>query len=854
MSTVTSLPFTDEDLRGTIAQRFRKVAAAFPDSLALQTRERSCTYRELDEATDRVATAILHRRGFASEPIAVSAADHIDLAIAMFGTLKAGRFYVVLDGMQPRQRLQAIVDHAQPALLLRSTEAVGGFGIDEIAIEEALDTTADPQLLGGVTVPTPAPLHIVYTSGTTGRPKGVVQHQISQLHYAKLNIELDSFRPDDRSIMLSASGTALGAIDILVPLQIGAAGLAFSVAREGFTRLAAFLLEEHITVFNSQASFFRHLMSSVDESLVFPFRYVTLMSEVVYWTDFAAFLRHTPDDAKFCVGFGSTEAGMVSVNLADHRTPVDTGVFPIGYPTEDVILIDENGGEVPRGETGEIVKRTRTWSTTYWRDPEQAAARYARDANDPSLLVIRTGDVGRFREDGCLLHLGRIDDQVKIHGLRVEPAEIESALLRCEGVSEAAVVAVAASMGEKRLVAYVGAHDAVDPATLRRALAADLPAVMIPSEFIVLPELPMNSNNKVDRVGLRDRIEKAQPAVAGRAGDELAEMIRATFEEVLERPVGPDDHFFEDHGGSSLRAASAFARIERELGCTLPLPLLLEASTANALADAIRREIGERFRSPVVPINPNGRRPALFCVSGEGGNVIGFRELSQELGADQPFYGLQSLVMTGEAETMTSFEGAAKRYAGAMRTVQPWGPYVVGGYSVGGRIAFEIARHLINQGEEVAALLIFDTPGDTPKASLVKRAVNRAAQLRRDPAMRIPGYAREVQRRLRRWHLRHRPVDAGSTTEETAIRLAAAWREHKLQPVDTRIIVFRAEHGVHGTVADRDLGWGPLAKRGVEIRDVPGDHDTMLFAPHVRKLAAELRDAVDGVMAGSVAS
>ncbi|HEV7516312.1 MAG TPA: thioesterase domain-containing protein, partial [Thermoanaerobaculia bacterium] len=338
--------------------------------------------------------------------------------------------------------------------------------------------------------------------------------------------------------------------------------------------------------------------------------------------------------------------------------------------------------------------------------------------------IYRTGDLVRYRPDGNLEFLGRIDSQVKVRGLRIELGEIEAAL-REHAEVRAAVVAALGEGGDRKLVAYlVPRAAAVEGADrereLREHLGGRLPAYMVPSAFLFLAALPLTATGKLDRQALPSASTIVAPAAERAAAAPPRDAVEASlarlFAEVLGVPaVGVQDSFFA-LGGHSLLAVRLMAGIERELGRDLPLSRLFEAPTVERLAALLRAEemAGAAVLpwSPLVPLHPTGSLPPFFCVHPVGGSVFCYRELAVRLGEEQPFYALQARGLDPGEAPEERIEAMAASYVAAIRTVQPAGPYRLGGWSFGGLVALEMARHL-EQAGETAALVLIDptTPG-----------------------------------------------------------------------------------------------------------------------------------------------
>ena len=405
--------------------------------------------------------------------------------------------------------------------------------------------------------------------------------------------------------------------------------------------------------------------------------------------------------------------------------------------------------------------------------------------------------------------------------------------------------------GSQRLVAYlVLAEKPAPPIDELRSSLRKLPDFMVPSYYVFLDELPALPNGKVDRRALPapsgGRPELRTPFVRPRTP--LEEVLAGLWAHVLgvDR-VGIHDDFLE-LGGDSLLAASLFAQIEKTFAKKLPLAILIEASTVKRLARVLR---GERWSalSSLIAIQPNGSKPPFFCVHGAGGHVLGFTALARYLGREQPFFGLEAPGRDGEQPPLKRVEALAAHYVDEILAKQPEGPCFLGGVSMGGIVAFEMAQQLRTKGQEVAAVTLLDTqcPVPTHTAERVRRRGNRIVHLARrvrhhvhnlsqldrgEQARYIKGKARVVKGL----------IIPGSPVRETNIQAA---RTYVPKPYPGRITLFWSTEPRPAVSPDTRLRWADLATGGLEIHEVPGDHLSMMTEPHVQVLGRRLRVCLD---------
>jgi thioesterase domain-containing protein len=397
--------------------------------------------------------------------------------------------------------------------------------------------------------------------------------------------------------------------------------------------------------------------------------------------------------------------------LINRETEITGNTVPVGHPVEgtEVLLLNEAGRQAEI--YGEIGIRSAHVALGYWEKPEMTRAAFLADPEGGTKRIYRTGDMGRMLHDGSIGFTGRKDFQVKIRGFRIELGEIEAILGQHPAVQETVVVSREDVHGDKRLVAYVVPNQEQDPtvSALRSFLKSKLPEYMVPSTFVFLDALPLTPHGKVDHQGLpdpeSDATETGCEFVEPR--DETERVLCRIWAETLKlERVGIDDDFFAI-GGHSLLAAKLFWHLDEQFGRSLPLGVLFSAPTVRALAERYRTAPEQQFRA-LVALRKSGSLTPVFAVPGVYGNVLCFAELSQALGSDQPFYGLQSVGLDGSEAPLTSIEEMAKLNISELRNVQPQGPYVLIGACFGATVAYEMARQLLADSHEVFFLGLLD--------------------------------------------------------------------------------------------------------------------------------------------------
>jgi thioesterase domain-containing protein len=557
----------------------------------------------------------------------------------------------------------------------------------------------------------------------------------------------------------------------------------------------------------------------------------------------------------------------------DQHTEITRHTVPVGFPVEETEILILDSAGAPTAVVGEIAVCSPYVALGYWRQPELTRSRFLPAPEGGDKRIYRTGDIGRFRPDGILEFVGRTDYQVKIRGFRIELGDIETVLAAHPDVRQVVVVARAQASGDKYLAAYLVPRASSMPTTseLRAFVRQHLPEYMVPAACVILEALPLTPTGKIDRRALPEpeNVRADTPDALVTRRDVLDLQLTQIWEKVLGiTPIGLQDNFFE-LGGHSLLAVQLFDYIARLCGKKLPLATLFQAPTIAQLAHVLRQDDWVAPWSSLVAIQPGGSKPPLFCVHAHGGDVLFYRDLATYLGTDQPFYALQAQGLDGTRPPHTSIPEMARHYVQEIRTLQLAGPYFLGGFCLGARIAFEMAQQLQAQGQDVALLAVLDAYAPGFRSTLPQRFAQPYEVLLRLQrlwhhlwnltlldahkrhayiAMRARGVQKQVRQRLRR-SLRQVPflsaLPERSADLQSARLFPRALRQSYVPQVFAgRITVFRPTWLPLGSADDPTMGWGDLAADGVDLYEVPGYHNALVFEPRVRGLAKLLRSCL----------
>ncbi len=596
-------PMPEAAIEGSVLDRFLHMAERFPHRLAVQDDDVALTYAELRAQVMRIARGVAAATEGLEGPVAVLARHDAGFAAAFLGTMASGRMAILLDGGHPPERNRRIATHSGACAVAAAPE-LAGYARDIFAPgTPIIDLDADaPHPERPLPCIGPDDLaYVLYTSGSTGEPKGVFHDHRTAVHGILLFTEFARIRPDDRlcifySGVISTVRRTLGALlngaslHILQAEALGAAG----IAREVRARA--------ITIIVDVPTIFRRLAGALEPGeMLERLRFVCLSGDRCDWTDYDAFLGATAPGAEFAISAASTEApGGYARWIVDPSTRTPEGRLPIGYPIRGVDLWVEHaeGQPAPDGEAGELVMSTPYLARGYWRDAEATAARFHPDPDNPLASVFRTGDVGLRRPDGLFELVGRKDRQIKLRGHRIEPAETEGVLRGFAGVADAAAVVRQDAAGANRaLVAYVElkpGFQALKPRHLMAKSAQALPRHLAPSVIFIIPALPRLMNFKVDRTALARLDGTRGQGAGGRADDPVLDRVAQTFETVVPGAhATPEDNLLS-LGGDSLQAVELALELERAFGVKIPGAVMKHSQSIRDLATWMSGRIREQ--------------------------------------------------------------------------------------------------------------------------------------------------------------------------------------------------------------------------------------------------------------------
>ncbi|MEJ7599837.1 MAG: amino acid adenylation domain-containing protein [Kofleriaceae bacterium] len=835
-----------------------------PAAIAVVCGDDRVMYRELGERSRALAAELVARGVRPGQLVGVAIEPSPWAPITMLAVLEAGAAYVPLDPGYPRARLEDMIAQLGDAVLVSTTVAARGLPVVPTITLDTLSLGSAPFRRAHVTPDSLA--YVIFTSGSTGRPKGVMVTHRGLGNLVREQIEMFAIGPSSVVLQFAPLSFDASVSEIFTTL---AAGATLCLApRDDLVpgpRLASIARRHRVTIATLPPSSLALLDPADFPSLS------TIVSAGEACS--AALVARWSPGRRFINAYGPTEITVCATMAVCQPDGLPPGLGR-ALANVSVRVLDAQLQPVASGEIGELFVGGVGVARGYLGRPDLTGERFVPDPTEPGARMYRTGDLARVRGDGALEFLGRADDQIKLRGHRIEPGEIETVLRAVHGVRDALVLAREPREGDVRLVAYLVADAGLDRAVVRAALDARLPAFARPTDLVVLDAWPRSPAGKIDRPRLP---VPARVGSAGAARSELEYRLTRIWEDVLGiAGVGPTDDFF-DLGGHSLLAIRMLSRVRAELDVDLPLSIIAERRSIAALVEAISSHGTRTLRSPValrtragnggagIHSRPRDWPRALFLAPPVSGSALAYLPLERALAADRPLYAFHAPGFTGTVATPDRFEDLAAHFVRELLVVQPTGPYLLGGWSIGGALAFEMALQLAARGYDVPHLILIDTNAPNPylaegikqkfgeltPATLAFMYVNNFGRcfgldLGLDRTRFVGLAAGELEHaalvELRRVPACAPDLDPARLAAHLAVFSAtargfASWRPARRYP--GRIALILAREG-HPEFAAERYDWSDFVEQPVDTLEVPGNHFSLVNEPHVGALGAAL--------------
>lgn len=838
-----------------IHQLFEQQVKQTPSALAIVFGQQ-ITYQQLNTKANQLAR---HLQKLGVEPevlVGVCVERSIEMVVGFLAILKAGGAYVPLPAY-PKERLALMLASSELSVLLTQKHLVeklpshssklicidADWQIINTESEENLNNCAKAQNLA----------YVIYTSGSTGKPKGVaVTHQaVIRLLFNTNYVELKS---SDKIAQVANACFDAATFEIWGALLHG--GQLIIITEDVLLSPQKFAESIHareISVLFLTTALFNQLVSIVPQAF-HNLRYLLFGGEAVEPLSVRTLLAQSPPQKLLHV-YGPTEATTFSSWYLVQKVPLDN-VIPIGRPISNtqIYILDTHQSLVPIGVVGEVYIGGDGLARGYINRPELTAEKFIPNPFSKLGVLYKTGDLARYLPDGNIEFIGRIDNQVKIRGFRVELTEIEKVIAQHKSVKETAVIALDDATGNKTLVAYVVSNQqrTINYDELRYEIKQKLPEYMAPNVFVTLDALPLTPNGKIDRRLLPAVTYTKPEQVYCSPQNQLEHDILDIWENILGiHPISTDDNFFE-LGGHSLLAVRLIAEIEQQLGKRLSITTLFQTPTVKQLANALSQE---KSVSSIIEITPLNRDvpPLFWCTPHLNYNL---NLLAKYIGAEQPLFGLDSGYFKIENPD-THIRDYAARYVEEIRAIQPNGPYKLGGYCMGGILAFEIAQQLRAQGEQCDMLALVERSGlnrihryCTNISIAIDGHRNNLAQLNHTQQL---IYTTKLINKIFirslfkfRKNLNQQEYSLNNNSINTTLiqqRAIASVKKYSSQkPYPGNIILIFAENNNYNYLSlfFPKYGWSKAVTGKIDISLVTGNHVSVTEEPHIQEVAAKL--------------
>lgn len=835
-----------------------------PNCAALIDAQGVWSYSKLNQQANQLARVLRNRGVESGQRVGLLMENSATRICALVAILKAGAVYVPLAADDPTRRLRHVLDDSDTSFVLGDSRLIPSEcgrsrTILDYAGLRAESEEVDTRNLG-VKLPHNSLAAIFHTSGSTGKPKGVMRSHRSIALPFHPTISQWTLEPHDRVILHAPVSFVVSLDEVLHALGSGITGVvADSSQRADPAYLVGLVVRQQVSFIYLTASSLRQFLQQPGIEQCHSLKYVLCYGEPLASEMTKMFFKKL--SARLIVGYGSTEAPGCA--FWEPRPGNGTQQCLVGPPSPytRIHLLDENHSRVQTGETGEIYLEGPRLANGYWRQPKLTEERFLMHAfpGEAPRRLFKSGDLGRLRADGMIEFQGRKDAQVKIRGVRIDLTEVESRICTCPEVAEAAVAIRETETGEQVLAAYLvkAGSDTIHVSALCAMLHEWLPVSTVPRHFIEIERLPTNSHGKLDRQSLpplssaSTRILTADTSYQPPSNETEKLLCQLVQRIVGCKKPGIDTSVF-DLGCDSVHVAQLFSEIDATLGRRLRPGMILRAPTVRKLARMLEEMPASHERS-LIPIQPLGNARPLFLIHAHQGTVLLYRDLAQHLGPDQPLHGFEARGDDAPGGLPRSLEATAAGYVEEMISFQREGPYLLGGFCLGGLLAFEMARQLTMHGRHVALLALIETrmavDGESANGhDLVVRAIN---SWRRTHNQITNLFLLErgtrwsyVQRQVRKVTSRRSKAFSG-IEQKNVQRTADMVSRYSPQTYEGRVTLFRGQEQPHRTDPTPDSGWGTLARGGVEIHEIPGYSQNILFSPRARILAQELRACLD---------
>jgi amino acid adenylation domain-containing protein len=851
--------------RARVHDLVARQAALTPGATAVRDGKSCLSYADLDSLSSKLAGHLSLQGAEPGNLIGVCLERSADMLIALLAVLKAGCAFVPLEPDQPRARSALIIADAKPSHVLTTAHlAADILGESTQVVLVDADRTAwmaaEPFTEGAVDATGLA--YVMYTSGSTGRPKGVMIEHRALVNQILWCVSAFHLGPSDRVLQKTPFGFDVSLWELFCPLVSGGTVVMLTPGAHGDpVQIARAIREEGITAVHFVPSMLKTYLDTVGSGGFEGVRLVAASGEALSAHLVQCLFECVGPEVQVCNLYGPTEA---CVHATYWWCTAGDTVVPIGRPVANtqVYVLDTNLNPVPVGAAGELFIGGAGVGRGYLNLPELNRERFLADPFHPPGRIYRTGDIARYRSDSSVEFLGRVDQQVKIRGTRVELGEVEAAVVSHPSVQQAVVLARPGEDSELGLTAYMVIQPTeVTPShsNLRSHLAERLPKAMIPSMFVTVDAIPVTGSGKVDRSAFPPpgSVARGRDTSVVPPSNNLERSLILIWESVLGvHPIDVDSDFFE-LGGHSLLAVRLLSEVERSIGLRVPLSsTLANPFTVRRMASVLSEppQDGGAVSKALASSSADGR-PILFFIYPDRASMVTLRHFKGPLALELNVVGITPERGGGPAESSSTVEVIGAGLIATMRAMQPFGPYQLAGFSFGGLLAYEVAKQLVDAGQTVQWLGILDsgTPALSHRALWIHSRRRFVARLVESGPRRLASwllyltvYAVKVP--LSRLGLVPVPV-RDDFDWRGALKLASTHAFQGLEvPLDLFVSVGSAEK-----TDSASLGWVNVHRGPIALHAIPGEHLDVITEPHVRLVVEIVRTSLRRTMSSGAA-
>lgn len=838
-------------LPASVAELFWRQVDNAPDALAICSDDSCKTYKEFELEANGIAASIHSdcsldkKNGTLLVALLIEHGD--ELVTSIMGVMLSGCAYQPLDTSFPEARLQALLASTQPIAIIASdayialAERVTPDDTVIFSMASLIANKNENRILRQSTADAPA--YLFSTSGTTGLPKSILHNQRNLLravsHYCS---DLSVNASDNIALILPCTYTP-SIFCIFGALLSGATLHPFDLKSRSIEDMGLWIKRMNITLLYSSPTIFRRLISVFSDNTIFgSLRSVQLAGEPLFKSDVVAYQQRFTNQFSLYNGMGTTETSCLTRYVIDSKTNVQGSRVPIGHAYDDVQIkiLDASGQEVPEGQEGELYVIGKYFASGYYLNADLSNGQFTHSQDDSGLITYRTGDRAYMTKSGEVIHLGRMDGQIKLRGQRLELGEIEATMLRSKIATEAAVILITETNQAPFLAAFFQPEQ--DITSIRRYLSEHLPPFMVPNRIISLKALPTNTAGKVDRLALSRFTFHSQ--IQGEADrkhpeDLIEQSVLNCFRDVLkDQSLHTNSNFF-DCGGDSLLAVELAISMHDALAVPINVSSLIEAPTPRAMATEARRYLNVGGVRNLVRFQDDeyesGRAPnniPIFCLPGIDGNALTFRALASQMLKTRAVYAMEYPGYYGGEIPFETLDELVSICFESINTAYPDGPIALVCYSLGGVVGFELTRKFEAAGRPVQLLALLDCY--SPQN------------------MRLRYMADEVKRRIKTLiNLgKRRSDETADILEERRIKVNDALKrttfyyKAKEQHINNMLFIKAKDEGQMWGVFDRHFQWNRLISNAFSAISVEGVHINMIMPHKAFEIAQLINDAM----------